>query len=48
MTVDSLPQNVELFTISIEPDVTHGARSGAMLVMKWGEFRWSVPIRATR
>ena len=37
MTVDSLPVNVERFTIRIEP--------AGRLVMEWGTFQWSVPIR---
>ncbi len=46
MTVDSLPENVERFTIRVEPD--KGARSGAAkarLVMEWGRFRWSAEMR---
>lgn len=45
MTVDSVAPNTELFTISIDPDTARGARTGARLVMTWGEFRWSVPVR---
>jgi Protein of unknown function (DUF2911) len=37
MTVDSLPANVERFTIRIEPS--------GRLVMEWGTFQWSAPIR---
>jgi Protein of unknown function (DUF2911) len=37
MTVDSLPANVERFTIRIEP--------AGRLVMEWGTFQWSAPIR---
>jgi len=37
MTVDSLPQNVERFTIRIDP--------AGRLVMEWGSFEWSAPIR---
>jgi hypothetical protein len=36
MTVDSLPENVERFTIRIEP--------AGRLVMEWGPFRWSAPV----
>jgi hypothetical protein len=37
MTVDSLPGNVERFTIRIEP--------AGRLVMEWGTFQWSASIR---
>ena len=37
MTVDSLPHNVERFTIRIEPP--------GRLVLEWGSFQWSAPIR---
>jgi hypothetical protein len=37
MTVDSLPANVERFTIRIEP--------AGRLVMEWGTFQWSAIIR---
>jgi hypothetical protein len=37
MTVDSLPENVERLTIRIEP--------AGRLVMEWGTFQWSAPIR---
>ncbi|HET9708085.1 MAG TPA: DUF2911 domain-containing protein [Gemmatimonadales bacterium] len=37
MTVDSLPANVERFTIRIEP--------AGRLVMEWGTFQWSAPIQ---
>jgi hypothetical protein len=40
MTVDSVPGNVELFTIRLDG-------SPPRLVMEWGPFRWSAPIRAT-
>jgi len=40
MTVDSLHENVERFTIRIEP--------AGRLVMEWGTFQWSAPIRAVR
>ena len=40
MTVDSLPANVERFTIRIEP--------AGRLVMEWGTFQWSAPIKAGR
>lgn len=46
MATDSAAPSVELFTINIEPDTARGARAGARLVMKWGEFRWSAPIRS--
>jgi hypothetical protein len=35
--VDSLSQNVERFTIRIDP--------AGRLVMEWGSFQWSAPIR---
>jgi hypothetical protein len=38
MTVDSLPGNVEQFTIRIDP--------AGRLVMEWGTFQWSASIRA--
>jgi len=38
--VDSLPENVERFTIRLEP--------AGRLVMEWGTFQWSAPIRAVR
>jgi Protein of unknown function (DUF2911) len=38
MAVDSLPQNVERFTIRIDP--------AGRLVMAWGTFQWSASIRA--
>lgn len=41
MAVDSLPGSVERFTIAVEQ---HAA--GAALVMTWGAFRWSAPIKA--
>lgn len=37
LTVDSLPANVERFTIRIDP--------AGRLVMEWGTFQWSAPIR---
>ena len=40
MTVDSLAQPVDTFTIAI---TGKDARSGT-LAMQWGSFRWSVPI----
>ena len=54
MKVDSLPNNVERFTIRVEPD--SGAQPGSgrgRLVMEWGRFRWSAsaiasPARARR
>ena len=43
MTVDSTPGNVELFTIRVDDA---GKSDGASrLVMEWGPFRWSAPIR---
>ena len=46
MTVDSVPGNVEQFTIRIVPPSGHAGES--LLVLEWGSFRWSVPIRASR
>lgn len=40
LMVDSAPGNVELFTIRIDG-------TPSRLVMEWGTFRWSAPIRAT-
>ena len=37
MTVDSLPANVERFTIRIDQ---------GSLIMEWGTFRWSAPLAA--
>ena len=37
MTVDSLPANVERFTIRLDP--------AGRLVMEWGTFQWSAAIR---
>lgn len=37
MTVDSLQRNVERFTMRIEP--------AGRVVMEWGTFQWSAPIR---
>ena len=46
MTVDSMPGNVEQFTIRIVPP---SSRAGvSRLTLEWGSFRWSVPIRASR
>ena len=48
MNVDSLPGNVERFTIRIDPAPAANDRSGAArLVMEWGTFRWSAPLAAT-
>ena len=47
MTVDSLPGNVERFTIRIDSPPTANGRAGVgRLVMEWGAFRWSVPLVA--
>ena len=46
MTVDSIPGNVEQFTIRIVPP--SGQTGASQLALEWGPFRWSVPIRATR
>ena len=46
MTVDSMPGNVEQFTIRIAPPAGHAGVS--RLTLEWGSFRWSVPIRASR
>jgi hypothetical protein len=41
MTVDSVPGNVERFTIRVDGDSATGA---GRLVMEWGTFRWSAPL----
>ncbi|HXT17561.1 MAG TPA: DUF2911 domain-containing protein [Gemmatimonadaceae bacterium] len=47
MQVDSLPGNVEQFTIRVEPDAAAKAGAGrGRLVMEWGQFRWSAAIQA--
>jgi len=49
MKVDSLPSNIERFTIRVEPD--SGAKRGSghgRLVMEWGRFQWSADVQATR
>jgi hypothetical protein len=47
MTVDSLPENVERFTMRIDPAPAANGRAGAgQLVMEWGTFRWSAPLVA--
>ena len=47
LIADSVPGNVERFTIRIDgPEAAGGAASGSRLVMEWGMFRWSAPIRA--
>ena len=46
MTVDSMPGNVEQFTIRIAPPSGHAGES--RLTLEWGSFRWSAPIRAPR
>lgn len=45
MAVDSLPQNVERFTIRVVPDTTAKAAGTSRLVLEWGTFRWSAVIR---
>jgi hypothetical protein len=45
--VDSLPENVERFTIRIDQAPVANGRAGAgRLVMEWGTFRWSAPLVA--
>lgn len=47
MTVDSLPESVERFTIRIEPAPSVNGRAGAArLVLQWGTFQWSAPLSA--
>lgn len=55
MTTDSLPQNVERFTIRFDTSASARGRSGSMtsagataLVMEWGTFRWSAPIQVIK
>lgn len=42
MKVESVPGNVERFTIRVAPDAV------GQLVMEWGTFRWSVPVVGAR
>jgi hypothetical protein len=42
MVVDSLSDNVERFTIRMAPEPAGTAR----LIIEWGRFRWSAPIRS--
>jgi hypothetical protein len=47
MTVDSTPANVELFTIRVDgAEASAGQAGDSRLVMEWGRFRWSAPLRA--
>lgn len=47
MKVDSLPSNVELFTIRVEPDSAAKNGSGhGRLMMEWGQFRWTADVQA--
>jgi hypothetical protein len=46
MTVDSVPGNVELFTIRVDGPPSGGHDGVSRLTMEWGTFRWSAPIRA--
>ena len=49
LTVDSLPQNVERFTIRVDSSGTSsGHATTARLIMEWGTFRWSAPLAASR
>jgi hypothetical protein len=41
MRVDTLPANVEAFTIRIDPA---GNEGNGRLVMEWGAVRWSVLV----
>lgn len=45
MRLDSVPSNVERFTIRVEPHAPHSG-VGGRLVMEWGTFQWSVPLVA--
>jgi hypothetical protein len=46
MKVDSLLNNVERFTMRVEPDSGAKARAGrARLIMEWGQFRWSAELQ---
>ena len=44
MKVDSVPGNVERFTIRI----AQGAAGAGQLVMEWGTFRWAAPLAGGR
>lgn len=49
MHVDSLANDVEDFTIRVEPDSGAKAHAGqGRLVMEWGRFRWSAEVRADK
>ena len=49
LTVDSVSQNVEKFTIRVDSSGTQsGHPSTARLIMEWGNFRWSAPLAAAR
>jgi hypothetical protein len=45
MTIGTTESHVEAFTVRVEPDGPDGV--GA-LVMEWGTFRWSAPLRVGR
>ncbi|HEY2805964.1 MAG TPA: DUF2911 domain-containing protein [Gemmatimonadales bacterium] len=48
MTVDSLPENVERFTIRVDSTGTpNGHTSPGRLIMEWGTFHWSTPLMAS-
>ena len=44
MTADTSSENVERFTIRMTPEQA----GTAQLIIEWGPFRWSAPIRSTR
>ena len=49
LTVDTLVQNVERFTIRVDSSGTpSGHTSTGRLIMEWGTFRWSAPLTAPR
>lgn len=46
MMVDSVAQSVDSFTIRIVPDSLRKRSGTGQLLLEWGTFRWSAPIRA--
>jgi hypothetical protein len=45
LTVDSLAQNVEQFTIRVDSSGAPGGKGTAgRLIMEWGNYRWSAPL----
>ena len=49
LTVDSVAQSVEKFTIRVDSSGTQaGHASAERLIMEWGNFRWSAPLAPGR